>query len=103
MTSLFTVVVAHFMTSDEKINGSRLLGVVIGFLRVFTMIGIDMLAKISANLLAHMAILCAALSYAFAGIFGRRFKAMGMSSIITAIGQVTASSLFLVPMVILVE
>ena len=103
MTPLFTVVVAHFMTSDEKMNGSRLLGVVIGFLGVFTMIGTDMLAGISANLLAHMTILYAALSYAFAGIFGRRFKAMGVSPIITAIGQVTASSLFLVPMVILVE
>ena len=56
-----------------------LLGVVIGFLGVFTMIGTDMLSGISANLLAHMAILCATLSYAFAGIFGRRFKAMGMS------------------------
>ena len=103
MTLLFTVVVAHFMTSDEKMNGSRLLRVVIGFLGVFTMIGTDMLAGIIANLLAHMTILYAALSYAFAGIFGRRFKAMGVSPIITAIGQVTASSLFLVPMVILVE
>ncbi|MEK9702274.1 MAG: DMT family transporter [Deltaproteobacteria bacterium] len=103
MTPLFTVVVAHFMTSDEKMNGSRFLGVVIGFLGVFTMIGTDVLAGISANLLAHVAILCAALSYAFAGIFGRRFKAMGVSPIVTATGQVTASSLFLVPMVILVE
>ncbi|MDG2195423.1 MAG: DMT family transporter [SAR324 cluster bacterium] len=103
MTPLFTVVVAHFMTSDEKMNGSRLLGIVIGFLGVFTMIGTDMLAGISANFLAHIAILCAALSYAFAGIFGRRFKVMGVSPIITATGQVTASSLFLVPMVILVE
>ena len=103
MTPLFTVVVARFMTSDEKMNSSRLLGVVIGFLGVFTMIGTDMIAGISANLLAHMAILCATLSYAFAGIFGRRFKAMGMSPIITATGQVTASSLFLVPMVVLIE
>ena len=28
MTPLFKVVVAHFMTSDEKMNGSRLLGFV---------------------------------------------------------------------------
>ena len=77
MTPLFTVVVAHFMTSDEKMNGSRLLGVVIGFLGVFTMIGIDMLAGISANLLAHMTILYAALSYAFAGTLGVDSKRWG--------------------------
>lgn len=73
------------------------------FLGVFTMIDIDIIAEIGANLLARMAILCAALPYASAGIFGRRFKAMGVSPVITVTGQVTASSLFLVPMVILVE
>ena len=36
-TPLFTVVVAYFMTSDEKMNGGRLLGVMIGFLGVFVM------------------------------------------------------------------
>jgi drug/metabolite transporter (DMT)-like permease len=102
-TPLFTVVVAHFMTSDEKMNSGRLLGVVIGFLGVLVMIGMDLLEGMSTNLLAHLTILCAALSYAFAGIFGRRFKVMGVSPLITATGQVTASSLLLIPMVTLID
>jgi len=40
----------------------------------------------------------AAVSYAFAGVFGRRFKAMGVAPLATAGGQVTASSLMLVPL-----
>ena len=39
-TPLFTVVVAHFMTSDEKMNGGRLLGVMFGFLGVLVMLSL---------------------------------------------------------------
>ena len=102
-TPLFTVVVAHFTTSDEKMMGGRLIGVVIGFLGIVIMIGTDVLAVMNTNLLAHIAILGASVSYAFAGIFGRRFKAMGISPLATATGQVTASSIFLIPMVILID
>ena len=102
-TPLFTVVVAHFMTSDEKMMGGRLIGVVIGFLGFVIMIGTDVLAVMNTNLLAHLAILGASVSYAFAGIYGRRFKAMGISPLATATGQVTASSIFLIPMVILID
>ena len=67
------------------------------------MIGTDVLTVMNTNLLAHLAILGASVSYAFAGIFGRRFKAMGISPLATATGQVTASSIFLIPMVILID
>ena len=33
--------------------------------------------------------LAAALSYAFAGVYGRRFKAMGLAPVVTATGQIT--------------
>ena len=75
----------------------------IGFLGIVIMIGTDMLTVMNTNLPAHLAILGASVSYAFAGIFGRRFKAMGISPLATATGQVTASSIFLVPMVILID
>jgi drug/metabolite transporter (DMT)-like permease len=43
--------------------------------------------------LAQLACLAAALSYAFAGIFGRRFQRMGVAPLATAGGQVSASTL----------
>lgn len=51
----------------------------------------------------QIAIIGAALSYAFAGVFGRRFKTMGISPIVTAAGQVTASTLVLTPIAIMVD
>jgi drug/metabolite transporter (DMT)-like permease len=52
---------------------------------------------------AQLACLAAALSYAFAGVFGRRFKRMGVPPLATATGQVTASSLVMLPLVLAVD
>ena len=103
MTPIFTVVVAHFLTSDEKMTGGRLAGVLIGFAGVAVMIGPAALAGLGANLLAQIACLGATLSYAFAGVFGRRFARMGVSPVQTAAGQVTASALILLPLSMMVD
>jgi len=102
-TPLFTVFVAHLVTSDEKMNGGRLAGALTGFAGVIVMIGPDALDGISSNLAAQIACLGAALSYAFAGVFGRRFARMGAAPIQTATGQVTASSILLLPLVLLAD
>ena len=51
---------------------------------------------------AQVAVLGAAISYAFAGVFGRRFKVLGIAPMVTATGQVTASSAML-PLAVLVD
>jgi drug/metabolite transporter (DMT)-like permease len=42
-------------------------------------------------------------SYALAGIYGRRFKAMGITPMMTATGQVVTSSMMLLPLVLIVD
>ncbi|VAV97598.1 Permease of the drug/metabolite transporter (DMT) superfamily [hydrothermal vent metagenome] len=100
---LFTVVVAHFLTADEKLTSLRIAGVVLGIAGVTAMIGPELLSSGSNNTIAQIAILAAALSYALASIYGRRFKTLGVSPIATATGQVSASSLMLIPLVLLVD
>ncbi len=102
-TPLFTVMVAHFLTSDEKMTKGRLLGVGLGFIGVVVMIGKDSFHDFGLDLLAPLAIICAALSYAFAGVYGRRFKDFGVTPMATATGQVVASSIILVPVMIVVD
>lgn len=103
MTPIFTILVAHFLTSDEKMTGGRLAGVTIGFAGVAVMIGPAALAGLGANLLAQLACLGATLSYGFAGTFGRRFARMGVTPVQTAAGQVTASALILLPISMVVD
>ncbi len=102
-TPLFTVVAAHVFTSDERMTGNRLVGVLIGLVGVAVMVGPAVLAGLGTDLLAQMAVLGAALSYAFAGIFGRRFRRMGIPPLATATGQVTASAFMLLPLVLVAD
>ncbi|MBB3455456.1 drug/metabolite transporter (DMT)-like permease [Rhizobium sp. BK313] len=102
-TPLFAVVAAHFLTTDEKMTGNRLIGVIVGFAGVALMIGPSVLSSLGSNVLAQLAVLGAAFSYSLAGIFGRRFRRMGLAPIIPAAGQVTASTVLLLPVALFVD
>ena len=102
-TPLATVLVAHFCTRDERLTANRLAGVVVGLVGVTVMIGPALLAGLGSDVLAQLACLAAAVSYACAGVFGRRFRRMGIAPLQTAAGQVLASTALLLPMALLVD
>ncbi len=102
-TPLFTVLVAHVLTADERLSKGRIVGVLLGLAGVVALIGPQALAGLSKDVLAQFAVLGAAISYSFASIFGRRFKRMGISPLATAAGQVTASSVLLLPVALVVD
>ena len=64
---------------------------------VVVMIGPDSLSVLGRGVLAQLAVLAAGMSYACAGIFGRRFA--GTPPLVTATGQVTASTVLILPVV----
>jgi drug/metabolite transporter (DMT)-like permease len=102
-TPLFTVLVAHVFTDDEKATAGRLSGVVIGLGGVAVMIGDTAWQAFGGAILAQFAILMAALSYAIGGTYGRRFRAMGIDPLVTAFGMVAASSVLLFPVTLIVD
>ncbi|SNY90763.1 EamA-like transporter family protein [Cohaesibacter sp. ES.047] len=102
-TPLFGVLVAGLLLADEKISARKLAGVIIGLAGVAVMMGLDALHGLGGNIIGQMAILTAALSYAFAGVFGRRFKDMHIDPVVTAAGQVTASTILLAPVALIVD
>ncbi len=99
-TPLFTVVAAHFLTKDEKMSNLKIMGVVFGLTGVVIMIGHEALGGLGDSIWGQFAVLGAAISYSFAGIYGRRFRQLGIKPVVTATGQVTASSLILIPLAI---
>ena len=102
-TPFFTVIVAHVLTADERLSRNRLVGVLIGLMGVVVLIGPQALSGLGKDVAGQLAIVGAAISYAFAGVFGRRFRRMGIPPMATATGQVTASSLLLLPIALLVD
>ena len=102
-TPLFTVVVAHVLTDDEKMTGAKVAALLAGLAGVAVLIGPAAFAQPTGSLWGQLACLGAALSYAFAGIYGRRFRAMGVAPLDAAAGQVTASSVLILPIMLIVE
>ncbi|MEP2979892.1 MAG: DMT family transporter [Lentilitoribacter sp.] len=102
-TPIFTVIVAHFLTTDEKLTGRKIIGVFIGFFGVAVMIGIDALEALGIHIFAQLAVLVATTSYAFAGIYGKRFQKLGVKPITVATGQVTASTFLMLPLVMFLD
>src|ERR1700752_4563129 len=64
-TPLFTVLVAHLLTPDEKLTPLKGAGVIVGFVGAAVMIGSDALGGLASGVHAQLACLAAAVSYAF--------------------------------------
>jgi drug/metabolite transporter (DMT)-like permease len=106
-TPLFTILIAGTFLVDENITPQKVAGVVLGLIGVSVLIGAESLAgiglDISLQTLAQLAIMGAAISYGCASVFSRRFKALGVSPFSTSVGQVTASTLIVLPITFVIE
>jgi drug/metabolite transporter (DMT)-like permease len=102
-TPLWTVLVAHALTADERATPGRVAGVALGFGGVAAMMGPDVWGGAAAAELATLAMLAATLSYAFAGIWGGRFRAAGVAPMQAAVGQVSLAALALAPVALAID
>jgi drug/metabolite transporter (DMT)-like permease len=100
-TPVWSVLLAHFFAKDEKLTSNRISGVVFGLVGVVVMLGFDALSGLSGNILAQIAVLVAAFSYAVAGLYGRRFK--GIPALVTATGQITCTAVMSIPVALIVD
>lgn len=101
-TPIFTILVAHFFTRDEKITPAKSVGVLAAFLGVAVLIGPAALSGLGqGDLLGDAACLLAAAVYSLGATYGRRFKGIAPLKIATA--QVTAATIILVPLAALVD
>jgi drug/metabolite transporter (DMT)-like permease len=102
-TPLFTLIVAHLFTLDERINGTKLAALLTGLAGVILLIGPDLSFDVGIGIGGQLACLTAALSYAFAGIYGRRFQRTGVEPMEAAAGQVSASTVLILPIMLVID
>jgi drug/metabolite transporter (DMT)-like permease len=102
-TPLFTIAVAHLFTRDEKMKCHKAAAALVGLGGVAILIGPHAMSGLRTDVWGQVACLGAALSYAFAGIYGRRFKAMGIGALEVAAGQVSASTVLILPIMLFVD
>lgn len=94
-TPIFTALVFHAFTRDDRLTAGKTLGVALGFSGVAVMIGLEALADVGAHIVAELACLLAAISYAVSTLWGRRFR--GRDPVETAAGQLSLSAVIVLP------
>jgi drug/metabolite transporter (DMT)-like permease len=89
---LFTALLALRFSQDQRVGGSRLAGLVVGFAGVALLVG----GRPSGQIVAALAVVFSALCYAAAGLYaGKRLR--GVSPLVTALGTLTAATLATLP------
>jgi drug/metabolite transporter (DMT)-like permease len=94
LVPLVTITLSHFMLDDERMNRTKFLGFSIGFIGLTILVGPQFLADVhltGSMLLAQLAIILAASSYALHTIIAR--KSPKMSAIQKSTGAVIAAAL----------
>jgi drug/metabolite transporter (DMT)-like permease len=100
-TPLFSLLVAHALTTDEKLRANKLVGVAMGIAGVGILVGPDALFGRTSEALGMIMVLGAALSYGFSGLWGRRLK--DSPPIVTAASQLISSTVLLIPLALLFD
>lgn len=100
-TPIFSVVLAHLLTGEERLTAGRMAGVLIGWVGVAVLIGIESLGGFGVQVLGQLAVVGASLSYACAAIYGRRFKAM--DPVVVSTGMLCGSTIMMLPVALMVE
>ena len=100
--AVFGILVAAVFLPDERLTAPRALGVCLGFAGVVTVIGPAALSGLDLRSLAQIAVVGGAVSYAFAGTWGR-LRLAGEDGIVAAAGMLTTAALVAVPLAILLD
>ena len=98
-TPLWTILVANLLTADEKLSATKLAGVGLGIAGSGVIIGPGLLSDLGGPVWAKLAVIGAAVSYAFGVVYAKRFKDIKPS--VVATGQLTASTMLMAPIVLL--
>lgn len=102
MTAVFAVLTAALFLRDEPLSLRKLGGVLLGFLGVVVIKGVDRLGALDPQALGTYAVQGGALSYAFAGVWARRMMT-GQAPEVAAAGMLTGSTVVMVPLVLATE
>ena len=100
LSPIVTMVVAHFLTTDERLTPQKIVGGAFGFASVLILMVPD-LANQSLSLVGQLAVLGATLCFAFGTIYAKRLH--GTAPMVNATGQVLFAVSWLTPLSLIME
>ncbi len=101
-TPLFTILIAHFFTQDDRLTPKKIIGSVIGFSGLVLLVAPALMDGIKAGSLGLLAVTTAALCYGANIVYTRKFF-RGMPKYVAPIGQLGFAALIMLPLSLIVE
>jgi drug/metabolite transporter (DMT)-like permease len=99
---IFTVILAHFLTQDERLTSIKVLGILIGFVGVGLLLVSDLRRGLHANVGGEVAVAISSLSYAMASIVARS-QLRGQPPLVSTTGQLTMGAVWILPLSLVVD
>jgi drug/metabolite transporter (DMT)-like permease len=101
-TPIFTIILAHFLTHDDRFTAKKVLGIVLGFIGVGLLMWPELREGVQASLWGQLAIVGSSISYAVASIFAHQ-RLGDQPPFVSAAGQFTMGFVYILPLSLLVE
>lgn len=101
-TPIFTVVLAHFLTADDRMTRTKLVGTLLGFVGLLVIVAPTLRAGMQAETLGLLAMATAALCYAISLIYSRRHL-RGLPPLVAPTAQLLLATLYLLPISLIVD
>ncbi|MCB0264085.1 MAG: DMT family transporter [Calditrichia bacterium] len=101
-TPLFTLVIAHFFTDDDRLSTRKIIGAIIGFGGLLVLVAPSLFGGVEATTLGLLAVLLAAFCYGVNIVFTRTYL-RGLPGLVAPAAQLSMASVLLIPVALLVD
>lgn len=102
LTPLFTILLAHLLTTDDKLTPAKAIGIGLGLIGVLFFVAPSLEAGMQTPTWGILAMIAVAASYGFAVVYAREHL-NHLPSIVTPTGQMILAAIYLLPLMILVD
>jgi len=102
LTPLFTILLAHLMTTDDKLTPAKAMGIALGLVGVVFFVAPSLQSGLQASTWGILAMIVVAASYGFAIVYGRKHL-NNLSSIVAPTSQMILATLFLIPLMLIFD
>ena len=101
-TPLFTIILAHFFVADDRITGSKVVGILLGFGGLMMLIAPSLVGGVQATTWGLLAIALASASYGIAIVYSR-LNLRGQPPLVAPTAQLGLAALYMLPLSLLIE
>ena len=100
-TPLFTILLAHWFTRDERLTANKFVGVLVGIAGVAIVVGSEAWTGLTGSALAKLTLVAASLMYAVGSIYAKRFS--DMPPLVIAASVMLSGAIVALPLALVVD